>query len=187
MTTLAQYIYKTAHPDMSHDFENNEHFEEFRDGLLNVKDMSAEKLDTEMIDISSVKAKDEKLSPATIHRRLHKVIRDTLKRNKLSLINIQRFLLNKLYYYSQQLEEEIDEELIQKWESQIEVHLNKLDAKSSFETLLGVYAKVLTLSPSGKTMLTYLGVGKKNEASEDIEETDDSNDDTTGFTIPKSL
>jgi len=185
MTTLAQCIYKTAHPNMSHDFENNEHFEEFRDGLLNVAGMSAEKLDTVMIDIpNSSKPKDDKLTPATIQRRSHNVVRDALNRKKLSLLNIVRFLLNKLYHYSQQLKEEVDEELVQKWETQIDVALKKLDNKSAFETLLGVFAKVLTLSPTGKTMLTYLGARKKNEVKEDdIEETDDS--DNSSFQIPK--
>jgi len=181
MTTFAQFLYINANPDKSHDFKDNEDFLQFRDDILLLPGMTLEKVDRDIE--ASTKSKDDKLSPATIQRRLHNVVRDALKRKKLSLLNIQRFLLNKLYYYSQQLEEEVDEELIQKWELQIDTYLKKLDAKSSFETLLGVYAKVLTLSPSGKTMLTYLGVGKKNEVKEDIEEIDDSDD--SFFQIPK--
>ena len=183
MTTLAQSWYITANPDKSHDFEDNEDFEQFRDHLLLINGMSAEKLDS-LVETDKPKVKEERLSSGTIYRRSHNVIREALRRNKLSLINIQRFLLNKLYYYSQQLEDEVDEELVAKWESQIDLHLKRLDTKSSFETLLGVFAKVLTLSPNGKTMMSYLGAKKKKQ-EEDIEETDDSDDDTLGFIIPR--
>lgn len=183
MTTLAQSWYITANPDKSHDFEDNEDFEQFRDHLLLINGMSAEKLDS-LVETDKPKVKEERLSSGTIYRRSHNVIREALRRNKLSLINIQRFLLSKLYYYSQQLEDEVDEELVAKWESQIDLHLKRLDTKSSFETLLGVFAKVLTLSPNGKTMMSYLGAKKKKQ-EEDIEETDDSNDDTLGFIIPR--
>lgn len=184
MTTLAQFWFITAYPDKSHVFdENNEEFEEFRDDLLIMKGMSAEKLDSP-ISLDKSKVKDKKVSPGTIYRRSHDAIRSAIIRGKLSLINIQRFLLTELYNYSQQLEEAVDDELVTEWKSQIEPHLKNLDTKSRFETLLGVFAKVLTLSATGKTMQSYLKAGKKDEVKDNVEETDDSDDDNS-FQIPK--
>ena len=180
MTTLAQFFFITAHPGKSHNFTDNEEFEQFRDSLLS-GGMSAHELDG-LVAIDTPKAKIEVVTSGAIHRRSHTIIRDAIKREKLSLINIQRFLLNKLYYYSQQLEEELDEELVEEWESRIDLHLKRLDSKSSFETLLGVFAKVLTLSPNGKTMISYLRAGKKSDVKE---ESDDSDD--TSFKISERL
>jgi hypothetical protein len=186
MTTRAQSWYIDANPDKSHNFIDNEDFEQFRDNLLIVMGMSTEKVDEEVASILPAKPK-AKVTSGVIYRRSHEAIRSALLREKLSLVNIQRFLLNELNQYSQQMEENTDEELVAEWKSQIDSHLKKFDAKTSFETLLGVFAKVLTLSVKGKTMQTYLKAGKKNEVKEeDIEETDDSSDDTSGFTIPGS-
>lgn len=182
MTTLAQSWYITANPDKSHDFEDNEDFEQFRDHLLLINGMSAEKLDAEVANTPS-KPK-AKVTSGVIYRRSHEAIRGAILREKLSLVNIQRFLLNELNYYSQLMEEDTDEELVAEWKSQIDSHLKKFDAKTSFETLLGVFAKVLTLSVKGKTMQTYLKAGKKKQEEDDIEETDDSDDSRTGFEIP---
>ena len=176
MVTLAQFMFISAYPDKSYESPDNEDFEQFRDVLLSA--IPLEKVDGEYFDKTK---KEEKLSGAAICRRSHKVIRRALERKKINLLNIQRFLLSRLYEISKDLEEVIDEELENDWSLQIQPHLQGKSSLIRFETLLGVFAKVLTLSEAGKTMVSYLKAGGKELSTENsFEDEADSS-----FKIPK--
>jgi hypothetical protein len=183
MTTLAQFLFISAYPDKSHNFQDNEEFEQFRDNLLLTVGLTPEKVDKD-IETNTTR-KEERLSEAAICRRSHKVIRRAIVRKKINLLNIQRFLLNKLYELSKDLEEAVDEELESEWELQIQPHLQNKSTLKRFLTLLGVFAKVLTLSEAGKTMVSYLkSGGKDKELSNEfpLDESEESDD----FTIPET-
>lgn len=182
MTTFAQYLFSVSFPEEAGNFEDNEHFEQFRDNQILYCGLTKEKLDSPYyISVTNKPLKSDKLSKGTIYRRSHKAIRSSILRKKLSLLNIKRFLLRELNFYSQQMEEQLDEDLITEWKSQLTPHLEKLDAKSSFEALLGVVAKILTLPETGKTLQTYLDAEKKKSDEEQIDETEDDN----SFKIPQ--
>jgi len=170
MTTKVQYYYKLQYPDRSHDFTDNEHFEEFRDSMLTMKDITPESLDAEWDDIAPIISSRPKiLSSGAISRKTHNLFRDKLK-GGIEVTDIQRFLINKMYEYSQ-LIGELNQELVDEWNEKIEPHLKNLSIQQSFKTLLGIFGRILTLSSGGsKTRENYLKV--KNQVEEDEDEKD---------------
>jgi len=171
MTTKVQYYYKLQYPDRSHDFTDNEHFEEFRDSMLTMKDITPESLDAEWENIAPIisSSRPKILSSGAISRKTHNLFRDKLK-GGLEVTDIQRFLINKMYEYSQLLGE-INQELVDEWNEKIEPHLKNLSIQQSFKTLLGIFGRILTLSSGGsKTRENYLKV--KNQVEEDEDEKD---------------
>ena len=181
MTTRAQYLYSISYPDHSQDFIDNEHFEEFRDSLLSMRDMSPEILDALWESkTKTLPTRPKILSSGAISRKTHSLFRDKLK-NGIEVSDIQRFLLNKLYEYSQLLGD-INPSLVTEWEAKIEPHLKNLTIQQSFKTLLGIFSKVITLSSGGsKTRENYLKVNNKTQVEEDEEEKEDTED----FKIPE--
>jgi hypothetical protein len=172
MITKVQYYYKLQYPDRSHDFTDNEHFEEFRDSMLTMKDITPESLDAECEDITPIThspSRPKILSSGAISRKTHNLFRDKLK-GGTEATDIQRFLINKVYEYSQLLGE-LNQELVDEWNEKIEPHLKNLSIQQSFKTLLGIFGRILTLSSGGsKTRENYLKV--KNQVEEDEDEKD---------------
>ena len=181
MTTLAQYLYSISYPDKPQD-EETEHFKEFRDNLLRMTDMSAEKLDSEISIQSTVsRFKEAAITAKTIFRRAHPLLRRQLK-GGTELSNIQRFLLAELYKYSQDLGEITNEELVSEWNSQISPLLKTLSLQERFNTLLSIFDKILSLSDKGKTMQNYLRIRDEKSELEMGDEKDESDENT--FRIP---
>ena len=181
MATLAQYLYSISYPDKPQD-EETEHFKEFRDNLLKMPDMSAEKLDSEISIESTVsRHKEAAITTGTVCRRSHSLLRKKLK-GGTELSNIQHFLLAEVYKYSQGLGEITDEELVSEWKAKIDPLLKTLSMQQRFNTLLGIFTKILTLSDKGKTMHNYLSVKDKKSEVEIGDEKDELDENT--FRIP---
>lgn len=181
MTTFAQYIYITANPDKSHDFTDNEDFEQFRDNLLIMQGMSIEKLDLEVSPITS-KLKS-KVTSGTIYRRAYNILRRRLK-GATQLSDIKRLLLNEISECSKQLEEINDEELITEWNLHIKPLLNQKELLERYKTLDSILTKMNTLSGKGsKTMENFLRA-TKDIADESTEE-ESNESDNNSFKIPK--
>lgn len=181
MITRAQYLYSISYPDYPQDFTDNEHFEEFRDNLLGMRDMTPEKLDLPWEnEIKAIPSRPKILSSGAISRKTHNLFRDKLK-SGVEVTDIQRFLLNKIYEYSQLLGD-INQDLVTEWEGKIEPHLKNLTVQQAFKTLLGIFAKIITLSSGGsKTRENYLKVNNKTQ----VEEDEDEKDIDEGFKIPE--
>lgn len=181
MITRAQYLYIISFPDRSQDFTDNEHFEEFRDHLLFMKGVSPETLDAPWEEETKIiPSRPKILSSGAISRKTHNLFRDKLK-SGVEVTDIQRFLLNKIYEYSQLLGD-INQDLVTEWEGKIEPHLKNLTVQQAFKTLLGIFAKIITLSSGGsKTRENYLKVNNKTQ----VEEDEDEKDVDDGFKIPE--
>ena len=179
MTTFAQLLYTNANPDKSHNFENNEDFEQFRDEILLLPGMTLEKTDRD-IEAPMSKSKDTKLTSGTIFRRSHTLFRELLI-NETKISDLQRFLINKLYEISLQLGDIKDAELTLKWNEKLEPHIKRLTVEEQYKVVQSMITKLSTISgKDSKTFQTYLR-GTKKEKIEDVEvEEDDSS-----FKIPK--
>ncbi|WP_445243725.1 hypothetical protein [Microcoleus sp. N9_A2] len=177
MATLAQYLYSISYSDKPQD-EETEHFKEFRDNLLKMPDMSVEKLDSEISIESKVsRHKEVVTTPGTVYRRSHSLIRKKLKEGT-KLSNIVRFLLAEVYKHSQDLGEITDEELVSEWKAKIDPLVKTLSVQDRFNTLLGIFTKILTLPEKGKTMQNYLGANDEKSEVEIEDETDELDENT---------
>jgi len=183
MATLAQYLYSIAHSDKPQD-EETEHFKEFRDNLLKMPDMSVEKIDSEILIESQVShPKKALVSPTTICRRIHSLFRKKLK-DGTKLSTIVRFLLAEVYKHSQDLGEITDEELVSEWKATIDPLLKNLLVQDRFNTLSGVFEKILTLPVKGKTMQNYLKVNEEKLEVEIEDETDELDKNNFRIRVP---
>lgn len=183
MTTLAQSFYIAANPDKSHNFIDNEDFEQFRDHLLLMNGMSSAILDAEVSLTTSLKSKT-KVTSGTIYRRAYNVLRRRLK-GTTQLSDIKRLLLNEISECSKQLGDIEDEDLIAEWNSHIKPLLDQKELLERYKTLDSILTKMNTLSGKGsKTMENFLRA-TKDTVEETIEDSDDSDNDSTGFIIPR--
>lgn len=182
MTTFAQYIYITANPDKSHDFEDNEDFEQFRDNLLIMQGMSIDKVDAEILTPTTSKPKV--VTSGTIYRRAYNVLRRRLK-GTTQLSDIQRLLFNEIFECSQQLGDIEDKALVTDWNTNVKPLLNQKQPFERYKDLSSILTKMGTLSGKGsKTMENFLRATKEEAKHEvDVEEVDDTNDNS--FQIPK--
>lgn len=180
MTTFAQLLYINANPDKSHNFEDNEDFEQFRDEILLLPGMTLEKTDRDIE--APVSKKDIKLTSGTIFRRSHTLFRELLT-GKTTISNLQRFLITKLYEISLQLGDIKDEELTLKWNEKLEPHIKRLTVEEQYKVVQSMITKLSTISgKDSKTFQTYLRGTKK----ESIERGDDEvEEDDSSFKIPK--
>jgi hypothetical protein len=177
MATLAQYLYSISYSDKPQN-EETEHFKEFRDNLLKMPDMSAEKLDSEILIESQVsRHKEAPITTRTVCRRSHSLLRKKLK-DGTKLSNIVHFLLAEIYKHSQDLGEIIDEELVSEWKDKIDPLLETISIQERFNTLSGIFAKILSLPDKGKTMRDYLKVNDKKLELEIEDETDELDENT---------
>ena len=192
MTTFAQLLYINANPDKSHNFENNEDFEQFRDDILLLPGMTLEKTDRN-IEAPISKSKDTKLTSGTIFRRSHNLFRELLI-GETNISDLQRFLITKLYKISLQLGDTKDEELTLKWNEKLEPHIKRLTVEEQYKVVQSMITKLSTISgKDSKTFQTYLR-GTKKEKDWSFENVEDGNDNTMGtgkteddssFKIPK--
>ena len=195
MTTFAQLLYINANPDKSHNFENNEDFEQFRDEILLLPGMTLEKTDRN-IEAPMSKSKDTKLTSGTIFRRSHNLIREELTEGT-EISDVQRFLVHKLYEISLRLGDIENTKFQLKWDERIEPHLKKLTSEEEYKCVYSMNTKLSTISgKDSKTFQTYLRGTKKEKKEKDwsFENVDDAHDNTMGtgkteddsnFKIPK--
>lgn len=182
MTTFAQYIYITANPDKSHDFEDNEDFEQFRDNLLIMQGMSIDKVDAEIFTPTTSKPKV--VTSGTIYRRAYNVLRRRLK-GTTQLSDIKRLLLNEICECSKQLGDIEDDELIIEWNTYIKPLLDQKELVERYKTLDSILTKMNTLSGKGsKTMENFLRATKE-EARHEVNEEEADDSDNSSFRIPK--
>ena len=181
MTTFAQLLYINANPDKSHNFENNEDFEQFRDEILLLPGMTLEKTDRD-IEAPMSKSKDTKLTSGTIFRRSHTLFRELLT-GETEISDLQRFLITKLYEISLQLGDIKDEELTLKWNEKLEPHIKKLTVEEQYKVVQSMITKLSTISgKDSKTFQTYLR-GTKKESIERVD--NEVEEDNSSFKIPK--
>ena len=181
MTTFAQLLFINANPDKSHNFDDNEDFEQFRDEILLLPGMTVEKTDRD-IEAPVSKSKDTKLTSGTIFRRSHTLFRKLLI-GETTISNLQRFLITKLYEISLQLGDIEDEELTLKWNGQLEPHIKRLTVEERYKVVQSMITKLSTISgKDSKTFQTYLR-GTKKESIERVD--DEVEQDDSSFKIPK--